>query len=192
MIDLKFADTPENVLSAFNGRCNGQVFQWRVQWARRPAEECGYYYCRLEGIILIRPVKKTGSSGESVQGLSRPSRWAWWTERTVCSSTSASSSAATSTQYASCDPLTAVTSTGETVRACPPHLRKSQYRTFSSRSTPKLRRLLDGDFGAHILCLAYSGLCLVGPAHLLYPGAIHVSSVDLSGGIFVQSFILSV
>jgi hypothetical protein len=25
----------------------------------------------------------------------------------------------------SCDPLTAVTSTGETVRACPPHLRKS-------------------------------------------------------------------
>ena len=47
-------------------------------------------------------------------------------ERTVCSSTSASSSAATSTQYVSCDPVTAVTSTSETVRACPPHLRKSQ------------------------------------------------------------------
>src|SRR5271166_5432783 len=28
-------------------------------------------------------------------------------------------------QYVSCDPLTAVTSTGETVRACPPRLRKS-------------------------------------------------------------------
>ena len=26
----------------------------------------------------------------------------------------------------SCDPITAITSTGETVRACPPHLRKSR------------------------------------------------------------------
>jgi len=59
------------------------------------------------------------------QGFSRPGRWAWWSEPTVFSSTSAGNSAATSTQYVSCDPLITVTSTGETVRACPPHLKKS-------------------------------------------------------------------
>src|SRR5271166_3025279 len=47
----------------------------------------------------------------------------------------------------SCDPITVVTSTGETVRACPPHLRKSPFDRLigagrASEAVPLARRFL--------------------------------------------------